>query len=147
MAQLEKQHSTFCPICDHPLTRNVEGEVGNLVEWKNCGFCGAKLGPPWPEHQWSEPSSEPTPSYAVLQHRASCLFCEGPLMRIVEGDPGKRVEWKACVFCGAKLGPPWLEHQWSEPSSEPIPCYAVNPTGTGQVFQKYPTTRAVGDLV
>jgi hypothetical protein len=35
-----------------------DGESGRLVEIVQCKFCGKTYY--WPEHQWSEPASDPT---------------------------------------------------------------------------------------
>jgi len=147
MNQLDVQDRLICPACAHSLIRIIDGDAGDRVQWKTCVSCGAKLGPPWPENQWSEPSSEPVPSYAVLLHRASCLFCEGPLTRVVEGEAGNRIQWKTCGFCGAKFGPPWPEHQWSEPSAEPIPSYTVNANGSAEgAAVNRPSAQATGGI-
>ena len=54
-----------CRLCYGPLERKLEGTVGDHLAWKVCKFCGTQYGPPWPEHQWEDPSSEPAPSYIV----------------------------------------------------------------------------------
>jgi hypothetical protein len=57
-----------CPICFGDLQRVVEGEIGQKLEWIVCGgACRQYFYPPWPEHQWSEPESQPIP--AVLASR------------------------------------------------------------------------------
>lgn len=58
METFDVNRRATCPLCYGPLDRKLEGEVGQRVEWKVCRFCGAEFGPPWPEHQWTEPSSE-----------------------------------------------------------------------------------------
>jgi uncharacterized protein with PIN domain len=50
---------------------------------------------------------------------AICTYCDGPLSRTMEGEPGERVQVKTCTCCGAEFGPAWPEHQWTEPDSEP----------------------------
>jgi hypothetical protein len=47
-------------MCFGPLSATVErdGESGRLVEIARCKFCGKTYF--WPEHQWSEPASDPT---------------------------------------------------------------------------------------
>jgi hypothetical protein len=60
MESLNVDQRATCPYCLGPLGRRTEGDVGQQIEWKFCGFCGALFGPPWHEHQWTEPTSEPT---------------------------------------------------------------------------------------
>jgi hypothetical protein len=60
-----------------------------------------------------------------IYQRATCPYCFGPLVRVVEGeDPGMHLEFTVCGGgCqGRKFLPPWWEHQWSEPESRPIPA-------------------------
>ena len=56
--------------------------------------------------------------YQNVQQRATCPLCNGPLVRKVVGETGRRAEWKSCLFCGADFSP-WPERQWCEPDSEP----------------------------
>jgi hypothetical protein len=58
MTKISIEPCASCPKCFGPLRRVVEGETGQHLQWKVCAFCGAKSNA-WPEHQWSEPSSEP----------------------------------------------------------------------------------------
>lgn len=51
--------------------------------------------------------------------RGTCPYCLGPLKSMIEGETGRRIEWRICDFCGAEFGPPWPEQQWTEPTSEP----------------------------
>lgn len=55
--------------------------------------------------------------------RTTCPHCSGPLVRVVKGeDPGMHLEFTACGgSCQKEFMPPWVEHQWSEPESRPIP--------------------------
>lgn len=57
-------HATCC-FCSRSLSRLTEGETGCQIQLLICSYCGAVFGPPWPEHQWTEPSSEPTDLYAL----------------------------------------------------------------------------------
>jgi len=65
MERLNTDHRATCSYCFGPLKAMVEGDVGHQLEFKVCDFCGAIFGPPWPEQQWPEPSSEPDDLYAV----------------------------------------------------------------------------------
>ena len=59
-------HRATCPLCFGQLERViVGGDPGEHSEFKFCRFCGTLFGPPWPEHQWSESSSEPVAFYVL----------------------------------------------------------------------------------
>ena len=65
MEELNVDQQASCPFCFGPLERKIEGDVGQHIAWKVCGFCRAVFGPPWPERQWAEINSEPDVLYVL----------------------------------------------------------------------------------
>ena len=62
-----------CPLCFGQLGVVLAGDPGEQIELKVCRFCGTLFGPPWPERQWTEPSSEPVVLYALEVKKAGNL--------------------------------------------------------------------------
>ncbi len=54
---------------------------------------------------------------------ATCPHCEGPIVKTIKGDSnGQHERWLECAgLCRASFVPPWLEKDWADPDTEPIP--------------------------